>query len=158
MTKKLLISPGSSQTEELVLPGQGGRGPSHRAFQCDSSWPKYHSWNKQSRPASRSQMLPNTSGSQWNAVIYKVGGTQTVLAFVGRGHQFEIINILCLKLLLRKSIVLQILFFRYHFNTFKSSSSGTCFALMHWSIVVPVDRSFCKYYCQEICLDLIIIA
>ena len=71
---------------------RGQRIPNPRARHCESPRAKCHSscsWNKQFQSASRSQVLPTTSGRQQYAVLRKVGRTQTVLTFVDHGRQLE---------------------------------------------------------------------
>ena len=89
-SKKFSIFSGNSWTRESVLleRGEVPKIPNPRACpraKCHSSC----SWNKQFQSASRSQVLPTTSGRQQFAVLCKVGWTQTVLIFVDHGRQFE---------------------------------------------------------------------
>ena len=91
-TKKFSIPSGNSKTRESVLLEPGAENSKPRARYRESPRAKCHSscsWNKQFQSASRSQVLPTTSGRQQFAVLCKVGWTQTVLTFVDHGRQFE---------------------------------------------------------------------
>ena len=90
--KSFQSPPETVKRESRFSKSRRQRIPNPRACHHESPRAKCHSscsWNKQFQSASRSQVLPTTSGRQQYAVLCKLRRTQTVLTFVDHGRQLE---------------------------------------------------------------------